>query len=64
MVYQFLVWGVSGIEAESVMLGQPINMLIPEVAGFELTGKPSEGATVTDLVLTITNVLRGKRCYW
>ncbi|QKX02446.1 aconitate hydratase AcnA [Wolbachia endosymbiont of Dirofilaria (Dirofilaria) immitis] len=55
-----LGWGVGGIEAESVMLGQPISMLIPEVVGFKLTGRLSEGVTTTDLVLTITNVLRMK----
>ncbi|MEL6187387.1 MAG: aconitate hydratase AcnA, partial [Myxococcota bacterium] len=51
-------WGVGGIEAEAVMLGQPIYMLIPEVVGFELTGELTEGATATDLVLTVTQVLR------
>ncbi|QUI60212.1 MULTISPECIES: aconitate hydratase AcnA [unclassified Wolbachia] len=55
-----LGWGVGGIEAESVMLGQPISMVIPEVVGFKLIGKLSEGVTATDLVLTITNVLRIK----
>ena len=53
-------WGVGGIEAEAVMLGQPIYMLLPEVVGFELTGKLSEGATATDLVLTVTQMLRKK----
>jgi aconitate hydratase len=53
-------WGVGGIEAEAVMLGQPIYMLIPEVVGFELTGKLPEGATATDLVLTVTQMLRKK----
>lgn len=55
-----LGWGVGGIEAEAAMLGQPISMLIPEVIGFKLTGKQSEGTTATDLVLTITNILRKK----
>ncbi|MEO8846288.1 MAG: aconitate hydratase AcnA [Kofleriaceae bacterium] len=53
-------WGVGGIEAESVMLGQPMAMLIPEVVGFELTGKLPPGATATDLVLTVTEMLRKK----
>jgi len=53
-------WGVGGIEAEAVMLGQPTAMLIPEVVGFELTGKLPEGATATDLVLTVTQMLRKK----
>ncbi len=51
-------WGVGGIEAEAVMLGQPIYMLLPEVVGFKLTGKLSEGTTATDLVLTVTQMLR------
>jgi aconitate hydratase len=51
-------WGVGGIEAEAVMLGQPLYMLMPEVVGFELTGELSEGATATDLVLTVTQMLR------
>ncbi len=51
-------WGVGGIEAEAAMLGQPITMLIPQVVGFELTGKLAEGATATDLVLTVTEMLR------
>jgi len=51
-------WGVGGIEAEAAMLGQPISMLIPDVLGFRLTGKLVEGATATDLVLTITERLR------
>ncbi len=51
-------WGVGGIEAEAVMLGQPIFMLMPEVVGFRLTGRLSEGATATDLVLTVTQMLR------
>ncbi|WCR54569.1 MAG: Aconitate hydratase A [Wolbachia endosymbiont of Ctenocephalides orientis wCori] len=55
-----LGWGVGGIEAESVMLGQSISMVIPEVVGFKLTGKLPEGVTATDLVLTITNILRTK----
>lgn len=49
-----------GIEAEVAMLGQPISMLIPEVIGFKLTGKLQEGITATDLVLTITQMLRQK----
>ncbi len=53
-----LGWGVGGIEAEAAMLGQPIYMLLPEVVGFELTGKLSAGATATDLVLTVTQQLR------
>jgi aconitate hydratase len=53
-----LGWGVGGIEAEAVMLGQPIYMLIPEVVGMKLTGKLQEGVTATDLVLTITEILR------
>ena len=53
-----LGWGVGGIEAEAVMLGQPIYMLIPEVVGMRLTGTPPEGTTATDLVLRITEVLR------
>ncbi|MEN0064078.1 MAG: aconitate hydratase AcnA [Myxococcota bacterium] len=51
-------WGVGGIEAEACMLGQPIYMLIPEVVGFELTGQLTEGTTATDLVLTVTQMLR------
>ncbi|MEM9791103.1 MAG: aconitate hydratase AcnA, partial [Planctomycetota bacterium] len=51
-------WGVGGIEAEAVMLGQPIYMLIPEVVGFRLTGQLKEGVTATDLVLTVTEMLR------
>ncbi len=53
-----LGWGVGGIEAEAVMLGQPIYMLMPEVVGFRLTGRLPEGATATDLVLTVTQTLR------
>lgn len=53
-----LGWGVGGIEAEAAMLGQPISMLIPEVIGFKLTGKLAEGITATDLVLTVTQMLR------
>jgi len=53
-----LGWGVGGIEAEAAMLGQPVSMLIPEVVGFKLTGRLSEGVTATDLVLTCTNMLR------
>ena len=55
-----LGWGVGGIEAEAAMLGQPISMLIPQVLGFELTGKLPEGATATDLVLTVVQMLRAK----
>jgi len=55
-----LGWGVGGIEAEAAMLGQPISMLIPEVIGFRLTGKLREGTTATDLVLTVTQMLRQK----
>src|SRR6201996_1769758 len=55
-----LGWGVGGIEAEAVMLGQPISMLIPEVIGFKLTGGLREGVTATDLVLTVTQMLRKK----
>jgi aconitate hydratase len=55
-----LGWGVGGIEAEAAMLGQPISMLIPEVVGFKLTGKPREGITATDVVLTVTQMLRKK----
>ena len=51
-------WGVGGIEAEAVMLGQPIYMLTPEVVGFKLTGKLPEGSTATDLVLVVTQMLR------
>ena len=51
-------WGVGGIEAEAVMVGQPIYMLIPEVVGFKLTGRLSEGATATDMVLAVTQILR------
>jgi aconitate hydratase len=53
-----LGWGVGGIEAEAAMLGQPVSMLIPEVVGFELTGKLPEGATATDLVLRVVEMLR------
>ncbi|MEP6692627.1 MAG: aconitate hydratase AcnA, partial [Gemmatimonadaceae bacterium] len=56
-----LGWGVGGIEAEAAMLGQPLSMLIPEVVGFKLHGKLPEGATATDLVLTVTQMLRAKR---
>ena len=55
-----LGWGVGGIEAEAAMLGQPMSMLIPRVIGFELTGTLPEGATATDLVLTVTQMLRKK----
>ncbi|EHY79601.1 aconitate hydratase 1 [Stutzerimonas stutzeri ATCC 14405 = CCUG 16156] len=53
-----LGWGVGGIEAEAAMLGQPVSMLIPEVIGFRLTGRLNEGVTATDLVLTVTQMLR------
>ena len=53
-----LGWGVGGIEAEAVMLGQPVYMLTPEIVGFKLTGKLPEGTTATDLVLTVTQILR------
>ena len=55
-----LGWGVGGIEAEAAMLGQPVSMLIPDVVGFKLHGKLPEGATATDLVLTVTQMLRKK----
>ena len=55
-----LGWGVGGIEAEAAMLGQPVSMLIPEVVGFKMTGKLREGITATDLVLTVTEMLRKK----
>lgn len=55
-----LGWGVGGIEAEAAMLGQPISMVLPEVIGFKLDGKLKEGATATDLVLTVTQMLRAK----
>ncbi len=53
-------WGVGGIEAEAVMLGQPMDMLLPDVIGFKLSGKLNEGVTATDLVLTVTQMLRKK----
>src|SRR5258708_28032760 len=53
-----LGWGAGGIEAEAAMLGQPISMLLPEVVGVRLSGKMREGATATDLVLTISQMLR------
>jgi aconitate hydratase len=53
-----LGWGVGGIEAEAAMLGQPVSMLLPQVVGFKLTGNLHEGATATDLVLTVTEILR------
>ena len=55
-----LGWGVGGIEAEAAMLGQPVTMLIPQVIGFRLEGKLPTGATATDLVLTVTEMLRKK----
>ncbi|MDQ0247700.1 aconitate hydratase [Bacillus fengqiuensis] len=56
-----VAWGVGGIEAEAAMLGQPLYFVIPEVVGFKLTGSLPEGATATDLALTVTNILRKKR---
>src|SRR5204862_6945026 len=53
-----LGWGVGGIEAEAAMLGQPVSMLIPQVVGFRLIGRLAEGATATDLVLTVTELPR------
>ncbi len=53
-------WGVGGIEAEAVILGQPMDMLLPDVIGFKLHGKLAEGVTATDLVLTVTQILRAK----
>jgi aconitase A len=53
-------WGVGGIEAEAAMLGQPLSMLVPQVVGFKLHGRLKEGATATDLVLTVTEILRKK----
>ena len=55
-----LGWGVGGIEAEAAMLGQPISMMLPEVVGFKMTGQLREGMTATDLVLTVTQMLRAK----
>jgi aconitate hydratase len=55
-----VAWGVGGIEAEAVMLGEPIYMVMPHVVGFRLTGRLKEGITATDLVLTVTEILRGK----
>jgi aconitate hydratase len=55
-----VAWGVGGIEAEAAMLGQPVTMLIPDVIGFKVTGKLSEGITATDLVLHVTQMLRKK----
>ncbi|MDB5615688.1 MAG: acnA, partial [Devosia sp.] len=55
-----LGWGVGGIEAEAAMLGQPVTMMIPEVVGFKMTGRINEGITATDLVLTVTEMLRKK----
>ncbi len=55
-----LGWGVGGIEAEAAMLGEPVTMLIPQVVGFRLTGRLTEGSTATDLVLTVTEILRRK----
>lgn len=54
-------WGVGGIEAEAVMLGQPISMVLPEVIGFKLTGRLADTVTSTDLVLTIVEILRKKK---
>src|SRR5438445_11963929 len=55
-----LAWVLSGIEAEAAMLGQPVSMLIPQVVGFQLRGRLPEGSTATDLVLTVTQMLRQK----
>jgi len=55
-----LAWGVGGIEAEAVMLGQPVSMLLPEVIGFRMTGAPKEGTTATDIVLTVVQMLRAR----
>src|SRR6267142_354248 len=55
-----LGWGVGGIEAEAAMLGQPVSMLLPQVVGFRMTGHLPEGSTATDLVLTVTEMLRKK----
>src|SRR5436190_18364069 len=55
-----LGWGVGGVEAEAVMLGQPLYMVLPEVVGFRLTGRLKDGVTATDLVLTVTQMLRKK----
>lgn len=55
-----LGWGVGGIEAEAAMLGQPVSMILPEVIGFEITGEPNEGVTATDIVLTVTQMLRAR----
>jgi aconitate hydratase len=55
-----LGWGVGGIEAEAAMLGQPVSMLVPQVVGFKLSGELPEGSTATDLVLTVTQMLRGR----
>jgi len=57
-------WGVGGIEAEAALLGQPIVMLIPDVVGFKLHGKLREGATSTDLVLTVTQNAAQKKAWW
>ena len=56
-----LGWGVGGIEAEAAMLGQPVSMLIPEVVGFKMHGRLQPGSTATDLVLTVTEMLRKKK---
>lgn len=53
-----LGWGVGGIEAEAAMLGQAVTMTVPEVVGFKMTGKIKEGITATDIVLTVTQMLR------
>ena len=59
-----LGWGVGGIEAEAVMLGQPISLKLPEVVGVKLTGKLQDGLTATDLVLTITEKIKRNKCSW
>jgi aconitate hydratase len=58
-----VAWGCGGIEAEAAMLGQPVYFLTPDVVGFELTGRLREGVTATDLVLTVTEILRSTR-WW
>ena len=60
MALAVLGWGVGGIEAEAAMLGQPFSMVIPDVIGFRLDGQLKEGTTATDLVLTVTQMLRAK----
>ncbi len=64
MVFLFLAGEWGGIEAEAAMLGQPISMLIPEVVGFKIQNKLTEGTTATDLVLTIVQMLRQEGSGW